>query len=98
MASKKEEAQKQNPSFETAVQRLETIVEQMESDQLPLEELLVRYEEGIKLVKFCSEKLQAAEKRIEVITRDMGEKPKLADFDADEAVSAPSKPDEVRLF
>ena len=55
MAGKKDQ-----PSFENAIERLEAIVEQMESDSLPLEDLLTRYEEGLKLVKFCSEKLDAA--------------------------------------
>lgn len=88
MASKNQDAKKEETSFETAIGRLETIVEQMESDKLPLEELLLRYEEGVKLVKFCSEKLQAAEKRIEIITRDAGGKPKTVPFDADQAGSA----------
>jgi exodeoxyribonuclease VII small subunit len=51
-------------SFEDAVEKLETIVEEMESDELPLDKLLVRYEEGAKLVKECEEKLQSAEARI----------------------------------
>jgi exodeoxyribonuclease VII small subunit len=51
-------------SFEDAVEKLESIVEEMESDELPLDKLLVRYEEGAKLVKACEEKLQSAETRI----------------------------------
>ena len=51
-------------SFEEAVEKLEAIVEEMESDELPLDKLLVRYEEGAKLVKACEEKLQSAETRI----------------------------------
>lgn len=51
-------------SFEDAVKMLESIVEEMESDELPLDKLLVRYEEGAKLVKACEEKLQSAETRI----------------------------------
>ena len=51
-------------SFEDAVKKLESIVEEMESDELPLDKLLVRYEEGTKLVKACEEKLQSAETRI----------------------------------
>ena len=50
--------------FEDAVKKLESIVEEMESDELPLDKLLVRYEEGAKLVKACEEKLQSAETRI----------------------------------
>ena len=51
-------------SFEAAVEKLESIVEEMESDELPLDKLLVRYEEGAKLVKACEEKLQSAETRL----------------------------------
>lgn len=51
-------------SFEDAVEKLESIVGEMESDELPLDKLLVRYEEGAKLVKACEEKLQSAETRI----------------------------------
>ena len=51
-------------SFEDAVKKLDSIVEEMESDELPLDKLLVRYEEGAKLVKACEEKLQSAETRI----------------------------------
>ena len=51
-------------TFEAAAEKLESIVEAMESEELPLEKLLVQYEEGTKLVKICESKLQAAEKRI----------------------------------
>ena len=51
-------------TFEDASEKLEAIVEAMESEELPLEKLLVQYEEGTKLVKVCESKLQAAEKRI----------------------------------
>lgn len=102
MASKNQEPKKDEPNFETAIGRLETIVEQMESDKLPLEDLLVRYEEGVKLVKLCAEKLQAAEKRIEIITRDAGGKPKLAPFDAGQASTVeppvPTPAGEAKLF
>ena len=55
---------KSDISFEDAVEKLESIVEEMESDELPLDKLLVRYEEGAKLVKACEEQLQSAESRI----------------------------------
>ena len=41
-------------SFEAAMERLELIVQQMESSKLPLEELLARYEEGTKLIAICT--------------------------------------------
>ncbi len=67
-------------NFEQAMKRLEEIVEQMESGELPLENLIVRYEEGMKLVKVCQERLAAAEKRIEIITRNSAGKPVVKEF------------------
>jgi len=85
MAVKNQQPKPQEqPGFEGAIERLEQIVEQMENDKLPLEDLLVRYEEGIKLVKVCSEKLDAAEKKIEMITRDATGKPRLAEFEPEQ--------------
>jgi len=62
---------KENKSlkFEEAIEQLETTVEQMENDQLPLDQLILRYEEGMKLVQFCQEKLSEAEQKIEVLTQ-----------------------------
>lgn len=91
-------------TFETAMERLEGIVEAMESDKMPLEELIVRYEEGIKLVTICQEKLEAAEKRIEIITRGPAGKPQLAPFDPAAALApepqpiARAKSQDVSLF
>ncbi len=64
MPAKAKKAADADITFETAVEKLESIVEAMESEGLPLEKLLVQYEEGTKLVKICESKLQAAEKRI----------------------------------
>ena len=57
------------PSFEQAIQRLEKIVADMEAAELPLEDLLKKYEEGTRLVRFCSQKLEEAEKKIELLTK-----------------------------
>lgn len=92
-------------SFEKAMQRLDQIVEQMEANKLPLEELLTGYEEGLRLVKLCSEKLDAAEKRIEIITRDATGKPQVTEFDPAKATPAtpapapaPSRSEDISLF
>ncbi len=53
------------PTFEDALGKLESIVEAMEAGELPLEQLLGRFEEGTRLVKFCQDKLSAAELRIQ---------------------------------
>jgi exodeoxyribonuclease VII small subunit len=93
-------------NFEGAMDRLEEIVEQMESGKMMLEELIVRYEEGMKLVKICQERLTSAEQRIEIITRNNAGKAGVKEFaPAPERESAAkpeekgeTKNDEVRLF
>src|SRR5712691_13230377 len=57
------------PSFEQAIQRLEKIVADMEAAELPLEDVLKKYEEGTRLVRFCNQKLEEAEKKIEVLAK-----------------------------
>ena|SRR5215212_2526071 len=93
-------------SFETAMDRLEKIVEQMESGQLPLEDLIVRYEEGMNLVKVCQERLASAEQKIEIIARNNSGKPVVKDFEPAAELRPETKApveqkhqnDEVRLF
>ncbi|HXA09422.1 MAG TPA: exodeoxyribonuclease VII small subunit [Chthoniobacterales bacterium] len=79
-------------NFEQAMKRLEEIVEQMESGDLPLEDLIVRYEEGMKLVKVCQERLASAEQRIEIITRDSAGKPVVQEFAPAASVAAQPEP------
>jgi exodeoxyribonuclease VII small subunit len=55
--------------FEEALKKLEGIVEAMESDELPLETLLAKYEEGSRLVKICREKLSEAELKIKQLEK-----------------------------
>jgi exodeoxyribonuclease VII small subunit len=81
-------------NFEQAMQRLEEIVEKMESGDLPLEELIVRYEEGMKLVKLCQERLASAEQRIEIITRNNAGKPIVKEFEL--ATANPATPPEPK--
>ena len=56
-------------TFEQAIERLERIVADMEAAELPLEDVLKKYEEGTRLVRFCNLKLEEAEKKIEILTR-----------------------------
>ena len=58
------------PRFEAALQRLEQIVQQLEKGELPLEQSLVLYEEGIRLSRLCHAKLEEAEGRIETLMKD----------------------------
>jgi exodeoxyribonuclease VII small subunit len=93
-------------NFESAMDRLEAIVEQMETGKLPLEDLIVRYEEGMNLVKICQERLASAEQKIEIIARNSVGKPVVKDFEPAEAkIDNQAGPDErgeqaneVRLF
>ena len=72
------------PSFEQAIQRLEKIVADMESAELPLEDVLKKYEEGTRLVRFCTAKLDEAEKKIELLTKKADGSVALKPFEADE--------------
>ena len=69
-ASKKEKPPKKEkaPSFEDALEELETMVETMESGQLPLEKLITNYERGAALISHCESVLGDARKRLELIT------------------------------
>jgi exodeoxyribonuclease VII small subunit len=68
-ATKKTVAGKDEMSFEQAIARLEKIVADMEAAELPLEDVLKKYEEGTRLVRFCGAKLEEAEKKIELLTK-----------------------------
>ncbi|MFZ5807467.1 MAG: exodeoxyribonuclease VII small subunit [Verrucomicrobiota bacterium] len=75
-------------SFEEAMGKLEKTVEQMESRELELEQIIAKYEEGMKLVEFCEKKLTAAERKIELLTKtksgDVKVSPMEEDFPSDE--------------
>ena len=89
-------------NFEGAMDRLEAIVEQMESGKMHLEDLIVRYEEGMKLVKICQERLASAEQRIEIITRNSAGKRVVKEFEPASETASPSdekkENDGVTLF
>ena len=75
-----------NPSFEQAIQRLEKIVAEMEGAELPLEDVLKRYEEGTRLARFCTQKLDEAEQKIEILQKKADGTTKLESFEpAEEA-------------
>ena len=73
-----------HPPFEEALQTLESVVEAMESDDLPLETLLAKYEEGAKLVKICQEKLAEAEVKIQQLEKNAAGELKLKPLDLSE--------------
>jgi exodeoxyribonuclease VII small subunit len=61
--------QNDEPAFEQALEKLEKIVNEMESGELSLEQMTGHFEEGMALVKLCSGKLNEVEKKIEVLVR-----------------------------
>lgn len=74
----------EEPKFEKALERLEKIVEELESGNIPLEEALKKYEEGVRLSRTCSEKLSQAEKKIQILTKSLDGSFKREDFEFDE--------------
>lgn len=61
---------KKRDSFESDLQKLEEIVETLESGELPLEESLTRFEEGVKCAARCRKTLENAELKVEKLLRD----------------------------
>jgi exodeoxyribonuclease VII small subunit len=59
------------PSFEEALDSLEDLVAKMEGDELPLEEMIVGYEKGVRLRGICEQRLEEAQAKVELI-RDRG--------------------------
>lgn len=64
-----EAAKNGNVPFEEALKKLESIVETMESEELPLETLLARYEEGTQLAQICQAKLAEADLKIQQLEK-----------------------------
>jgi exodeoxyribonuclease VII small subunit len=60
----------QPKTFETAITRLESIVEIMEKGEIPLEEALELYREGQVLLKSCQDKLNEAEQKLKILVKD----------------------------
>lgn len=71
-------------SFEDGLEKLEAIVEEMESGELKLDALVKRYQEGSKLLENCDRKLKEAEAKIELLRNQDPENPEFEDFDPDQ--------------
>ncbi len=66
-------AEKKSADFEQSLERLEQLVEEMESGELSLEDMIKHFEEGSKLVGLCSKKLNEVEQKIEKLVKKDGE-------------------------
>lgn len=67
--------------FEKALERLEKIVEELESGDIALETALEKYEEGVKLARICQGQLADAEKKIQILNRQADGSLEARDFD-----------------
>jgi len=70
-----------NKNFESALQDLEQVVEQLESGELTLEDSLAAFEKGVGIVKYCNQKLNEVEKKVEVLVKDKEGKLQLKSFE-----------------
>jgi exodeoxyribonuclease VII small subunit len=74
-------------TFEAALHKLEGIVESMESGDVPLAELLARFEEGSRLLKLCEARLKDAELKVETLRKQKDGTDSLVGFDGERASS-----------
>ena len=70
-----------NKKFEAALEDLELVVEQLETGELSLEDSLEAFEKGVGLVKYCNQKLDEVEKKVELLVKDKERKLQLKAFE-----------------
>lgn len=86
-----EEPQPEDLSFEDAMESLDSIVASLEGERLPLEEMVSSYEQGMKLLRVCRNRIETARQRVELITADLEGRgtATLSEFNAMEAPDTP---------
>lgn len=77
-------AARRGNEFEKSFQQLESIVQRLESEELPLDESLRLFEQGISLSRFCHQRLEEVEKKIELILADAKGQPVTEPFEGEE--------------
>lgn len=77
-------AARRTNDFEKSFQQLEKIVQRLEGEEMPLDESLQLFEEGIRLSRFCHQRLEEVEKKIELILADAKGQPVTEPFEDDE--------------
>ncbi len=82
--------QQQTRTFEASLEALEQIVHELEQGDLPLEKSLELFEQGIRLSRECQERLNQAERRIEVLVRDSQGRPVVTAFEKAQEISEES--------
>ena len=71
-------------NLEKALEDLESLVEELESGDLPLEEAMKKFEQGIKLTRGCQAALKDAEQKVQVLLKSAGGDEELEDFEVDD--------------
>ena len=84
--------------FEKLLGRLEEIVTEMESAQLPLDKLLSTYEEGMRLVAACGERLADAEQKVEILSKAASPPAEKEPLPPTDTVTVDQPPEDIRLF
>jgi exodeoxyribonuclease VII small subunit len=81
-------------TFESSLEELERIVRELEQGELTLEKSLELFEQGVKLSRECQERLNQAERRIEMLTRDNQGRPIVTAFEPESELSASNRDDD----
>jgi exodeoxyribonuclease VII small subunit len=84
--------------FEDAIERLESIIERMETEQIPLDELLEDYENGTHLLKLCRNRIDSARTRVETINRELADTKPAPDSGGIEGEADNTDDDEIQLL
>lgn len=79
--TKMTKAIRQEESFEASLKELESIVETLERGDLPLEQALQLFERGVKLSRACQQRLDEAERKVELLVKGEDGQPKTAPFE-----------------
>jgi len=92
------EKTKQTQGFEKSMERLEAVVSEMEGGDLSLEDMIKRFEEGQKLIGFCSKKLDEVERKIEILVKKDSGEVEAVPFEEEAPAAAPEPEGEAELF
>lgn len=71
-------------NLEKSLQDLEALIDELESGELPLEQAMQKFEQGIKLTRRCQAALKDAEQRVEILLKSAGGEEALEEFEVDE--------------
>ncbi|MEX2122415.1 MAG: exodeoxyribonuclease VII small subunit [Woeseia sp.] len=72
-------------NLEKSLEELESLIDELESGDLPLEKAMKKFEEGIKLTRNCQAALKDAEQRVEILLKSAGGDEALEEFNVDES-------------